>query len=44
MKIGKGRSINFRYTRSNCNVPALSDLEYLVTWKLSIIKEKKGEE
>ena len=42
MKIGKGRSINFRYTRSNCNVPMLSDLEYAVSWRLSIIKEKKG--
>jgi hypothetical protein len=44
MKIGKRRSIYFRYTRSNCNVPMLSDLEYAVSWRLSIIKKKEGEE
>jgi hypothetical protein len=43
MKIGKGRSIYFTYTRSNCNVPALSDMEYALSWRIDIYKKKKGE-
>ncbi len=44
MKIGKGRSINFRYTRSNVHSPALSDMEYALSWTISLFKKKKEEE
>ncbi len=43
MKIGKGRSIYFTYKRSDVKSPALSDMEYALSWTISIFKKKEVE-
>jgi len=44
MKIGKSRSIYFSYKRGNVHTPALSDYQYVLSWKISLFKKKKKEE
>tara|TARA_R100000329_G_C7436226_1_gene153351 strand:- start:204 stop:335 length:132 start_codon:yes stop_codon:yes gene_type:complete len=43
MKLGKKRSINFRYKRANVHSPALSDMEYALSWTISLFKMKEEE-
>ena len=43
MKLGKKRSINFRYRRSDVHSPPLSDMEYALSWTISLFKMKEVE-
>ena len=43
MKIGKGRSIYFTYRRGDVHSPALSDMEYALSWRIDLFKKKKEE-
>ena len=43
MKLGKKRSIHFTYTRSDVHSPALSDMEYALSWRISLFKMKEVE-